>query len=73
MPDRKINFCSKNLQLKLFCATIANTDTGRLKSHHTLFDTYFDHMLATFEPNHKVQNVQNYDVSDNFFFVFYHF
>ena len=34
-----------NLPLKLFCATVANADTGSLKSLHTLFDTDLDHML----------------------------
>ena len=63
MSDRKMNF-AVNLQLELFSATVENADTGRLKSLHTLFDTYFNHMLAKFKPNHMVRNVQNYDVFD---------
>ena len=48
-----------NSQLDFSSATVANADTGRLKSLHTIFDTYFKHMLAKFEPNNMVQNVQN--------------
>ena len=48
MTDRKINFAA-NLPLKLFRATVSNPDTGSLKSLHTLFDMYLDHMLASFE------------------------
>ena len=59
MSDRKVIF-AVNLQLELFTATFANADTGRQKFLHTLFDTYFKHMLAKFEPNHMVRNVQNY-------------
>ena len=44
-----------NLSLKLFRATAANAKTESLKSLHTLFDTYFDYMLAKFEPNRMVQ------------------
>ena len=53
-----------NLPLKLFRATVANADTESLKSLHTLFDTYFDHMLAKFEPNCMVRNVQNFQLFD---------
>ena len=53
-----------NLPLKLSRATIANDDTGSLKSLHTLFDTHLDHMLAKFEPNRMVRNVQNFDLFD---------
>ena len=63
MPDRKINF-AVNLLLKLFLATVANSETGNLKSPHTLFDTYLDHMLVKFEPNrmvHFVQNIESFD------------
>ena len=50
MPDRKINSCSK-FSVKLFRATIANADIRSLKSLHTLFDTYLDHMLVKFLKN----------------------
>ena len=62
-PIGKLIF-AVNLHLELFRATVANADAGRLKSPHTLFDTYFKHMLAKFEPNHMVRNVQNCDVFD---------
>ena len=52
------------LPLKLFRATVANDDTGSLKSFQTLFDTYLDHMLAKFEPNRMVKNVQNFWIFD---------
>ena len=48
-----------NLPLKLYCATVANADTASLKFLHTLFNTYWNHMLAKFEANRMVQNVQN--------------
>ena len=60
MPDRKTIFVV-TLPLKLFRATIANDDAGSLKSLHTLFDSHLDHILAKFEPNRMVQNVQNFD------------
>ena len=53
-----------NLPLTLYRATIANPDTGFLKSLCTLFDTYLDHILAKFEPNCIVQNVQNFELFD---------
>ena len=62
MPDRKINFCS-NLPCKIFNATFANADTGSLKSLH-VFNTCLDHMMAKFEPNCTVQNVQNLELLD---------
>ena len=36
------------MPLKRFRATVANADTESLKSLHTLFDTYLDHILAKF-------------------------
>ena len=45
-PDRKSIF-AVNLPLKLFPATV-NADIGSLKSLHTLFDKYLDHMLVKF-------------------------
>ena len=35
-----------NFPLKLYRATVANADTGSLKSLHTVFDMYLDHMLV---------------------------
>ena len=49
MPDRKIIF-AVNLQLKLFPATVANTDIGSLKSlHDTFLKNCLYHMLVKFE------------------------
>ena len=53
-----------NLRLKLFCATVANGDTGSLKSLRTLFDKYLDHMLVKFEQNRMVRNIQNFELFD---------
>ena len=53
-----------NLPLKLFHATVANTDTRSLKSLHTLFYTYLDHMLVKFKPNRIVQNVEKFELFD---------
>ena len=55
-----------NVPLKLFCVTLANADTGILKSLRTLFDTYLDHILAKFELNCIVQNVQIFELFDKF-------
>ena len=41
--------------LLAFYVTIANADIGSLKSLHTLFDTYLDHMLVKFDQNHMSQ------------------
>ena len=60
MPDLKNNFSSK-FAIKTFPCYVANADTGILKSPCTLFDTYLDHILAKFELNCMVQNVQNYE------------
>ena len=59
MPDR---IFAVDLPSKLFRATIANADTGSLKSLHRLFDKHKDHMLAKFEPNRMDQNVQNFEL-----------
>ena len=57
MPNRKIIF-APNLPLKLFRATVANTDTGS----HTLLDTYLDNMLTKFEVNRIVRKIQNMEL-----------
>ena len=62
-PIRK-SISRVNLPLKLFCATVANADTGSLKFLHTLFDTYLDHMLTKFEANRMALNVQNFSFFD---------
>ena len=63
MLDWKINF-AVYLPLKIFRATVANTDTGSLKSLPTLFDTYLDSMLTKFEANRMDRSVQNVELFD---------
>ena len=55
IPDRKSIFVV-NLLLKLFPATVANTDIRSLKSFHSLFDKYLDHMLVKFEQSCMILN-----------------
>ena len=45
---------------RVFYLTIADTNIGSLKSLHTFFDEYLDHMLMKFEKK-TVQNVEFYD------------
>ena len=51
-----------NLPLKLSPTTAANADIGSLRSLHTLFDKYLDHMLVKFEQNCMVQTTQNFEL-----------
>ena len=44
--------------------TIADADIGSLKSFHTLFDKYLDHMPLKFEQNCVVRTVQNFERFD---------
>ena len=37
-----------------------DADIGSLKSLHTLFDKYLDHMLVKFEQNRMVRTTQNF-------------
>ena len=43
-----------------FYVTIADADIGSLKSLHTLFDKYLDHMLMKFE-QFELQNFEFFD------------
>ena len=61
MTDWKINFCSK-FAVKILPATVANADIGGLKSLHTLFDKYLDHILVKFEQNYMVQTTRNLEL-----------
>ena len=47
-----------------FYITIADADIGSLKSLHTLFDKYLDHMLVKFKPNRMVRTIQNFELYD---------
>ena len=42
--------------------TIADADIGSLKSLHTLFDKYLEHMLVKFEQNRMVPTIQNFEL-----------
>ena len=42
----------------------ADADIGSIKSLHTLFDKYLDHMLVKFEQNRMVQTTQNFKLFD---------
>ena len=50
---------TKLLQNRAFYVIIADADIGSLKSLHTWFDKYLDHMLVKFEPNRMVRTMQN--------------
>ena len=43
---------------------ITDADIGSLKSLHTLFDKYVDHMLVKFEQNRTVRTMQNFELFD---------
>ena len=47
-----------------FYVTIADADIESLKSLHTLFDKYLDHMLVKFEQNRMVGTIQNFAFFD---------
>ena len=53
-----------NLPLKLSPATVADADIVSLKSLHTLFDKYLDHMLVEFEQDCIVQTTRNFELFD---------
>ena len=55
---------SVNLPLKLYVAPVVNINTGSFKFLHNLLDMYLDHMLAKYEPNCMVQNVQLFELFD---------
>ena len=40
----------------------ADAYIGSLKSLHTLFDKYLDHMVVQFVQNRLVQTIQNFDL-----------
>ena len=42
-----------------FYVIIADADIWSLKSLHTLFDEYLDHMLVKFEQNRMIRTIQN--------------
>ena len=48
----------------MFYITIADADNGSLKSLHSLFDKYLDHMLVKFEQNRMVQTIPIFKLFD---------
>ena len=51
-----------NLPLKLFRATVANTDIERLNVVNTFLKKMFVTMLVKFEQNYMVQNTQSFEL-----------
>ena len=54
------NWCSD----RVFYVTVTDADIGSLKSLHTLFDMYLDHMLVKFEQSRIVQTTQILELFD---------
>ena len=54
-----------------FYVTIADADIGNLKSLHTLFVKYLEHMLVKFEQNRMVRTIQNYVLFDKKWFTYF--
>ena len=50
----KVDFSSREFYIRAYHYT--DIDIGSLKSLHTLFDKYLDHMLVKFEQNHMVRS-----------------
>ena len=48
----------------IFNITITDADIGNLKSLHTFFDTYLNHMLVKYEHNCMVRTIQNVELID---------
>ena len=55
----------------LYNVTIADADIGSLKSLHTSFDKFLDHMLVKFEQNRMVQTIQNFVFFDKKWLKFF--
>ena len=57
-------YCKNCFADRAFYVTITDTDMKNLKSLHTLFDKYVDHILVKFEQYPKAWNIQNFDLFD---------
>ena len=55
-------YCKNWFSNRLFYVTIADADIVSLKSLHTIFDKYLDHMLVKFEQNRMVWTIQNFEL-----------
>ena len=58
-------YCKNWFSDRIFYVTIDDVDIGSLKSLHSLFDKYLDHILFEFERNRMVQKtIQNFELFD---------
>ena len=55
-------YCKNLFSAWAFYVTIADADIGSLKSLHTLFVKYLDHMLVKFEQNRMVRTIPNFEL-----------
>ena len=58
------NLLQKLIFRSAFYVTIADADIESLKSLHTLFDKYSDHILVKCEQNRMVRTIQNFVLFD---------
>ena len=58
------NLLQKLFSDRAFYVRIADVDIEILKSLHTLFDKYLDHMRVKFEQNCTVLTIQNFVLFD---------
>ena len=54
------NLLQKLIFARIFNITIADVDIRNLKSLHTLFDRYLDHILVKFEQNRMVRTILSF-------------
>ena len=59
LPPNLARALAKGTVISCF-VTISNADIGSLKSLHTLFDKYLDHMLVILEQNCIVRSIEAY-------------
>ena len=55
-------YCKNWFLDQAFYVIITDADIGSLKSLHTLFDKYLEHMPVKFEQNCMVRNIQNFEL-----------
>ena len=55
------NLLQKWFSDRAFYVTITDPNIGSLKSLHTLFGKYLDHMLVKYEQNRMVRNIQYFE------------
>ena len=57
-------YCENWFSERVFYVTIADADIRSLKSLHTLFSKYLDHLLVKFEQNCTIRPIQNIELFD---------